>query len=82
MCVVYMYICHSISISSFAAVAPMILEAPRLQTVRVGRGGRREVIVTCVVIGWMYDVTWELGGMVIATSNGTSLSELMQIVHW
>lgn len=73
-------VCQSVS-PSLTAVAPMIIEAPRLQTVRVGRGGRREVMVTCAVRGWRYNVTWELEGVVIASSNGTSPSELVLLIY-
>ena len=52
----------------------MIVEAPPLQPVVV-EGEGEEVEVKCVVMGWSYDVTWTVGGTVIASTNSTSPSE-------
>ena len=49
----------------------MIVEVPQIQTVRVGS----EVKVKCEIGGRGYDVTWSLGGVAIASTNGINHSE-------
>ena len=55
-------------------VSPVIIEAPPLQPVIV-EGEGEEVVVKCIVMGWNYDVTWTVGGTVIASTNSSTPSE-------